>query len=76
MGDTRASQWRVGLTHELAARKIQWSNEGKDTTHWTAWEADSLGVAQAVEAHFIAQGMDGGPGGSLDNRKKTYVYIF
>lgn len=76
IGQSKPPQWRVGLTHDPAARKQQWSNDGMDVKHWTMWTADTLADAQNVEAHFINKGMDGGTGGSLDSRKTAYVYIF
>jgi hypothetical protein len=76
MGQTKFNQWRIGLTHTPGNRRQEWTDGGHDTQHWTQWQADSLEHAQAVEAHFIAKGMDGGVGGNLDRKYITHVYIF
>ena len=71
------SAWRIGLTHRPQERAQQHQDEGHDVQHWMQWQADSLAVAQEVEAHFIhSKGMQGGTGGNLDSRYIVYVYIF
>lgn len=71
------SNWRIGLTHDLAERKAYWKDtKNQNVTYWAAWEADSLADAQDIEAHFINKGMKGGVGGDLSARKTVYVYIF
>ena len=72
IGNTKYSIWRIGLTHTPNKRKTEW----KDPEHWSQWEANSLSDAQDIEAHFINLGMDGGTGGDLESRYKTYVYVF
>lgn len=66
------SIWRIGLTQNPAQRKKDWENP----KHWIQWKADSLADAEAVEAHFIKRGMQGGTGGDLEDGVTTYVYIF
>jgi hypothetical protein len=71
------SLWRIGITHDLAERKIYWRDtEKKDIDHWKDWQADSLSDAQEIEAHFINKGMKGGTGGDLSPNKDVFVYIF
>jgi hypothetical protein len=75
---TTHSAWRIGLTHDLADRKIYWgTTERQDVSHWTTWTADSLSDAQAIETHFIQEKkMKGGEGGNLTAGKTVYIYIF
>ena len=69
--------WRIGLTHDLATRKQQHEDEGRNTKHWKEWDANSLDDAEAIETDFInTKKMKGGTGGDLDARKNMYVYIF
>lgn len=70
------SAWYIGLTHDPATRKQEHVNEGKTTTYWKQWQADSLSDAQDIESYFIKKGMKGGTGGDLSSRKTVYVYIF
>lgn len=72
---TSYSTWRIGLTHDIAQRKSKWS-ETELCSAWKAWLALSLRDAQDIEALFIRKGMKGGTGGSLENNKLVYVYIF
>ena len=67
--------WRVGLTHDLAKRRLEWGKT-EMCTHWTCWQAASLTDAQAIERHFINKGMKGGTGGDLSAYKPIYVYVF
>lgn len=77
VGNTALSAWRIGLTHDLEERKKYWRDtENQDVGHWSAWEADSLSDAQAIESHFINKGMKGGAGGDLSLLYTVYVYIF
>lgn len=66
------ADWRIGITQNPKQRKKDWN----DPQYWLLWKADSLEDAQAVEAHFIEKGMDGGTGGDLEDNVTTYVYIF
>lgn len=71
------SVWRIGLTHDPDERKQQHENDGKATTHWNQWIADSLSDAEDIESYFINdKGMKGGTGGNLSAGTKVYVYIF
>lgn len=71
------SAWTIGLTHDPAERKQQHEADGKTTTYWEQWVADSLSDAQGLESYFInTKGMKGGTGGDLSARKTVYVYIF
>jgi len=71
------SAWRIGLTLDPKERKEYWNEtEKQSVTLWSHWEADSLSVAQDVEAHFINKGMKGGTGGDLSAYKTVYVYVF
>lgn len=71
------SSWTIGLTHDPTERKNQHESDGKWTTYWEQWVADSLSEAQEIESFFINQkGMKGGPGGDLSSRRTVYVYIF
>ena len=77
VGNTALRAWRIGLTHDLAERKKHWRDtENQAVSHWSAWDADSLSDAQAIESHFIDKGMKGGVGGDLSAQKTVYVYIF
>lgn len=77
VGTTQPSIWRIGLTHDLAERKKYWKDtKNQNVDHWSAWEADSLSDAQAIESHFINKGMKGGAGGDLSAQKTVYVYVF
>jgi hypothetical protein len=77
IGSTKCDIWRIGLTNDLAERKKYWGEtERKSVAYWSAWEADSLSDAQDIERSFISKGMDGGTGGNLDSRYKTYIYVF
>ena len=77
VGTTALSAWRIGLTHDPAERKKYWEEtENQNVTHWSAWEADSLLDAQAIESHFIDKGMKGGVGGDLSAIYTVHVYIF
>ena len=71
------SAWRIGLTQDLAERKKYWKEtEKEDIQYWTNWTADSLSIAQNVEAFFINEKkMKGGTGGDM-SAGATYVYIF
>jgi hypothetical protein len=75
---TNFSSWRIGLTHDAAERKSYWgTTKGQNVSRWTAWTADSLSDAQAIETYFIQEKrMKGGEGGDLRSGKTTYVYIF
>jgi hypothetical protein len=76
LSKTRYSGWRIGLTHDLAERKEFWAAQGGHIGAWTAWKADSLADAQAIESHFTkARGMQGVTGGELFPDKTVYVYI-
>lgn len=68
--------WRIGLTHDEAERKKQWTDKGHSTNCWTSWIADSLSDAQDIETHFINLGMKGGTGGDLSPHKSVAVYVF
>lgn len=71
------SVWRIGLTHDPKERKEQHEADGKSTTYWKQWVADSLSDAQDIESYFINEkAMKGGTGGDLSVRKTVYVYIF
>lgn len=70
-------KWRIGLTHDLRERYEHWrETESLTLSDWSAWEADSLSDAQAVEASFIRRGMRGGTGGNLSSYQPVFVYIF
>jgi hypothetical protein len=70
-------KWRIGLTNDLRVRYEHWrETENQELLNWEAWEADSLGAAQEVEASFIRRGMKGGTGGNLSASVPTFVYIF
>ena len=45
---------------------------GRDT--WRYDTASSAAVARRVEAHFLAGGMKGGPGGGDASAKGVYIY--
>ena len=68
--------WHIGLTHDPGKRKEEHMIEGKTTTYWKHWEADSLSDAQDIESYFINKGMKGGTGGDLNSQQIVYVYIF
>ncbi len=69
--------WRIGLTSNLDDRKSYWAyTKSEDVSRWQHWAADSIDVAQTVEAYFIRQGMEGGTGGDLLSEGPIYVYIF
>ncbi len=71
------SSWTVGLSHDPTERKQQHEADGKSTTYWKQWVADSLSDAQDIESYFInTKGMKGGTGGDLSARRTVYVYIF
>jgi hypothetical protein len=74
--EPKYSAWRVGITQDPGDRRAQHKAAGRDITHWMQWQADELGDAMAVEAHFIERGMKGGTGGDMDNDRTTWVYIF
>ena len=75
---TKYSSWRIGLTHDLADRKVYWRDTARENVAcWTSWTTDSLSDAQDIESHFInTKGMKGGTGGDLKSYKTVYVYIF
>jgi predicted GIY-YIG superfamily endonuclease len=76
VGSSNYSIWTIGLTHDPAERKQQHENEGKSTTYWQQWTADSLSDAQDIESYFINEkGMKGGTGGDLSSRRVVFVYI-
>ena len=71
-------QWRVGITHDIDARKEYHEWKGREISNWRDWKADSLKVAQKVETEFVNNNKcktDGGTGGNMDPRKTTYVYV-
>jgi hypothetical protein len=71
------SMYRIGLTHDVLERRRYWGEtQGENIKHWVNWPADSLSDAQAIESHFINQGMKGGVGGNLTPGKTTFVYVF
>jgi len=77
IGLIKMSSWRIGLTHDLNERYKYWKDTQKEYVGaWVYWQANSLADAQAVEAHFIRQGMKGGTGGDLSAYRPVYVYIF
>ncbi|MEJ0071347.1 MAG: hypothetical protein WDO24_24315 [Pseudomonadota bacterium] len=74
-GTSAYSVWRIGITDNWSKRKQEWSDQGEDVSHFSAWEADSSSVSKTVEAHFINKGMKGGTGGTITAATK-YVYVF
>jgi hypothetical protein len=64
IGMTAPRSWRVGLTHQPAERRRQWS-QFYDMSGWTDWLMASLKDAQQVEAAMINLGVTGGTGGNL-----------
>jgi hypothetical protein len=70
------SSWRIGLTHDPAARRAYWRDQGYSVTYWSDWKVDSLSDAQDIEAHFIGKGMKAGTGGDLSSGQAIYVYVF
>jgi hypothetical protein len=70
------SAWTIGLTHDPDKRKEEHQADGKATTCWQQWVADSLSDAQDIESLFIQKSVKGGTGGDLSTRKTIYVYIF
>jgi hypothetical protein len=75
VGPSRHSIWTIGLTHNLAERKMYWFDR-VPIDRWCAWTADSISAAQDIEFHFLSKGMQGGRGGKLSTQKTVYVYIF
>ena len=70
------SVWRIGITHDPEERKRQHRKDGKSTTYWKQWTADSLSDAEEIESHFINDlGLEGGTGGNLSDDSTVYVYI-
>lgn len=61
--------WTIGVTDDPSRRRAEHGNP----THWHQWDADTEQAARNVEAHFLAKGMKGGPGGL---GRADYVYIF
>ena len=77
--DDQYNKWRIGITHDLEERRAHHKRNGRDVSAWEHWEAGSLGVAQNVENYFLNEvenGMTGGTGGDMDDRKTTWVYVF
>ena len=71
--NSRYSDWTIGVTDNLARRKVEHELEGEDTTRWRRWDADSEGEARTVEAVFLGRGMKGGVGGG---GSADFVYVF
>ena len=68
--------WRIGITHDPQHRQREWQSKGHATGGWRLWQADTLSDAEAVEAHFIRAGMNGGTGGGCSPFRPVFVYIF
>lgn len=64
--------WRIGTTTRPAERKTEWNNP-KD---WHMWEVSSKEVAADLEEHFQDKGMEGAPGGGIDEKETIFVYIY
>ena len=77
VGASDFESWRVGLTCEPEGCKAYWRDAEKENTKcWSVWQADSVEEAQAIAAHFIENGMNGGAWEELSLFKTAYVYIF
>jgi hypothetical protein len=70
------TQWRIGITRNIAERKQYWSSQGS-ISGWGSWEADLLQDAQDIESWGInTKRMKGGTGGDMSGRGTVHVYIF
>jgi hypothetical protein len=68
--------WRIGITRNAGERKQYWSSQGS-IKKWEWWPADSLQVAQDVEAWGIhTKLMKGGTGGDMSGTATVCVYVF
>lgn len=65
--------WTIGVTDDLDRRRAEHKRDGKKTSRWRYWNADTERDARAVERHFLARGMQGGSGGA---GQADYVYVF
>lgn len=74
-GSTSYSIWTIGITNDPARRRKEHDAEGKNTSAWSHWEADSESIARNVEQYFILKGMKGGTGGG-GGPSPRWVYVF
>lgn len=72
----RGSAWTIGITNDPERRRKEHEQDGKNTTSWREWEADTKSDAEEAERHGLDNGMKGGTGGNVDGSKTVYVYIF
>lgn len=75
-GDTNYKAYYIGITNDIDRRLFREHNVNR-TPHFAWWiwrEAISKDHAQAVEEHFLNQGMKGDTGGGMDD--SVYVYCY
>ena len=74
-GSLSYGSWTIGITNDPKRRREEHNAEGKNTSAWSHWEADSESIARNVEQYFLNKGMKGGAGGGSSPTPR-WVYIF
>jgi hypothetical protein len=70
----RPRDWYVGITKNPGGRLFGDHRVPMHEDIWIYSEAVDSTTARAVEAHFLALDLDGGPGGGDSNSKYVYAY--
>ena len=68
VGTTNYSIWKIGITADPDRRRQEHARDGKDTSHWSNWLADSEMIAREAERYFVEKGMKGDVGGGVNPR--------
>lgn len=68
------SDWYGGVASDPRQRLFNDHSVDEKSGHWIYQGCASSDEARAVEDHFIAEGMKGGPGGGDANTKSVYAY--
>jgi hypothetical protein len=69
--------WYVGVTHDPDNTLAYWRDiEPHFTGYWVNYQAESLGEAQDVVAHFIRLKMHDGTKETLSASRTAYVFVF
>lgn len=68
------SAWYCGIASDPQARLFNDHNVDKERGAWIYNTCATSDEARAVEDHFVAKGMKGGPGGGDSTTKAVYAY--
>lgn len=67
--------WYVGITKNIGSRLFGDHRVYVNDHRWIFCQATSSEHARAAEAHFLALGCDGGPGGGTEESCFVYAYL-